>query len=178
MRKLFLIISSVILGLVSCSDRVSYAELQEREQDNIQNFIDKNKIEVVRVMPKEDEWKENIYYKSETGLYYHLVQKGDKEIQATDNSIVSIRYVANKIDKYNKEILRNWDAQDFIYPEMIKIGDLSYNKGFGQGVNEALGYMKNYQSEAIILVESRLNTSSYKNSVTPVRYRLKITAIR
>ncbi len=178
MRKIFLIISVAILGFVSCSDRVSYAELQEREQDNIQNFIDKNNIEVVRVMPKEDEWKENIYYKSETGLYYHLVKKGDESIQAKDNSIVSIRFVANKIDKYNKEIIRNWDAQDFIYPETIKISDLSYNQGFGKGVNEALKYMKNYESEAIILVESALNTDSYKNSVTAVRYRLKITAIR
>ncbi len=166
MRKIFLIISVVTLGLVSCSDRVSYAELQEREQDNIQDFIDKNKIEIVRTMPKEDEWKENVYYKSKTGLYYHLVKKGDETIQAKDNSIVSVRFVANKIDKYNKEIIRNWDAQDFIYPEMIKISDLSYNRGFGQGVNEALKYMKNYESEAIILVESALNTDSYKNSVT------------
>ncbi len=179
MKKKLFILTIVLLALYSCgSDTVSYSELQDKEQKNIKEYIKRNKIKIVKEMPQVDKWAENLYYKSESGLYFHLISKGDTTIQVKNNSIISIRFLLSKIDKNNTLLIRNWDPQDFSTPEKLKISDLSYNPSFGIGVQEALRYMKNKQSEAIIIVESALNTNSYKNSVTPVKYQLKITSIQ
>ncbi len=178
MRKILFMLSTILFLFSGCNDRVSYSELQDREQNQIKDYFDRNDIEVVKVMPKTEEWKDNIYYKSESGLYFHLISVGDTTMQIKNNSIVSIRFILRKIDEQNKLLIRHWEPQDFLIPEKLKIKDLSYNPNFGIGIQEALGYMKNYQSEAIVIVESALNTTHYKNSVTPVKYRLKITAIK
>ncbi len=178
MRKSIFILSTILIIFSGCNDRVSYSELQDREKDKIRDYLDRNDIEVVKVMPKEAEWKENIYYKSESGLYFHLVSVGDATMQIKNNSIVSVRFILTKIDEKNTLLIRHWDPQDFLIPEEIKITDLSYNPNFGIGIQEALKYMKNYKSEAIVILESALNTNHYKNTVTPVKYRLKITAIK
>ncbi len=178
MKKIFFILSVSLLTLVGCNDTITYSELQDREQENIKAYLDRNDIKVVKVMPKEGEWKENIYYKSESGLYFHLVSPGDSTLKVQKSSIISIRFILTKINKKNTVILRNWEPQDLLYPEQLKLSDLSYNPRFGIGIQEALGYMKNYQSEAIVIVESTLNVTNYKNTVTPVKYRLKITDIR
>lgn len=172
----FLLLSSALF--FSCSNNITYSDLQNKETQTINEFIKRNNIQLVTTFPAENEWKSNLYYKSSTGLYFHLDSVGDKTDTIRANAIVGYRFIEYALDSVQTIRLKNWEPRDFPNPTTINYGTTAALSAIGTGVYQALGLMKNLNSQAEIIVPSSLNTSTYSNTVTPVKYLLKITVIK
>jgi len=176
-NSIFFLILSLIL-FFSCSNSVTFSDLQDKETQTINDFIKRNNIQLVTTLPAENEWKSNLYYKSSTDLYFHLDSVGDKTDTIRANAIVGYRFIEYALDSVQTVRLKNWEPRDFPNPTTINYGTTTALTAVGSGIYQALGLMKNLNSQAEIIVPSALNTSSYSNSVTPVKYLLKITVIK
>lgn len=172
---IFTLIAMTLIG-VGCKNEKSYSELQDLEQATIKAYIKRKNINVVTEMPTA--WNTNTYFKSSSGLYYHLIKKGNENIPFDEKSTISVRFILTKIDEKESLILRNWEPMDFIDPQQIRLLDASSSRIFGVGVHEAIKYMKYQGAEARIIVPADINTAEYKNTVTPVTYHLKITRVK
>lgn len=178
MKKISIIFSLVLLftGFYACSNTKTYSELQDEEQALINSYVKRNNIVVVTTKPEIGEWSENEYYKSSSGLYFHLVNPGD-----TTNKVDTVKTkfrISYRRRLYTltvpSDTISNWSTVDYAQPDVLIYGD--YNTGT-TGLQEAVKYMKYLNSEAKIIVPHSISTSDYLNSVTPMGYDLKITAI-
>lgn len=166
-------IISVILFFTSCSDRKTYAELLKDEKKIIADYIERNNIQVVTTFPKINEWGEKVYVKTSSGLYFHLVNPGDTSANAytvAENDWVIVRYIQYTLT-VPADTLYKWNTIDYPYPDEFKYLDYSESC---QAFHEAVSYMKRNDSEAKIIVPSKIGFSEYMNSVTPLGYDLKI----
>ncbi|MGC3979098.1 MAG: DUF4827 family protein [Paludibacteraceae bacterium] len=177
MKKISILLSFslLLLGFFACSKTKTYSELQDEEQALIADYIKRHNITVVTTMPEIGKWKENQYYKSSSGLYYHLVSPGD--YTGTDTvklkSTIAFRNREYTLDNPSDTIMNNWTTIDYPDPFSLIYG---YTTSY-VGIQEAMTYMKYYESQAKIIVPHNLSTSSYLQSVTPIAYDLRITAI-
>ncbi|VBB43385.1 conserved exported hypothetical protein [uncultured Paludibacter sp.] len=177
MRKISIILSFFLLIIVfyACSNTKTYSELQDEEQALIANYIQRNNITVVTTLPEPDKWNENQYYKSSSGLYFHLVNPG--EYTTTDTvklkSTIAFRYRLYTLNNPSDTVDNNWSTIDYPAPNIIVYGYTSSTAG----LQEAIKYMKYQNSEAKVIVPHNLNSSTYLQSVTPMAYDLKIKIV-
>ncbi|MHB9056854.1 MAG: DUF4827 family protein [Paludibacteraceae bacterium] len=164
-----------ILG--ACTNKTSYSQLQDQEIATINNYILQNNIQVVTTMPKDSVWGADIYYKSTSGLYFHLENRGDTTTAVELNSSVGYRFIEYNLDAAKSVRIKNWEPWDFPEPMVITYGSSTAITSIGTGIYEALGLMKYKYSMAKIIVPASLNTSTYTQNVTPVGYDLKITVL-
>lgn len=165
-------IISVILFFTSCSDRKTYAELLKDEKKIIEDYIKRNNILVVTTFPADDDW-DNKYVKTSSGLYFHLVNPGDTSANAdtvAQNDLVIVRYIQYTLT-VPADTISKWNTIDYPYP--FTFNYLDYNQAC-IAFHEAVSYMKRNDSEAKIIVPSKIGFSEYMNSVTPLGYDLKI----
>lgn len=176
MKKIsgIVLIFSIIIGMGACSKTKTYSQLQDEEQATIQNFVNKQGINVVYTLPEAKKWVGNTYYKSSSGLYFQLTNPGN--INTTDTvklrSKVSYRYMMYTLT--GDTVVRNLSTVDFANPDIFTYGD--YSSGF-YALHEAIKYMKYLDSKARIIIPHNLNSSSYMQSVTPMGYDIIITGI-
>ncbi|MBP8945108.1 MAG: DUF4827 family protein [Paludibacteraceae bacterium] len=169
----FLCLMSLFLLFSSCSDRKTYAELLKDEKKIIADYIERNNIQVVTTFPKINEWGEKVYVKTASGLYFHLVNPGDTSANAdtvAQNDLVIVRYIQYTLT-VPADTISNWNTIDYPYP--FTFNYLDYSQAC-QAFHEAVSYMKRNDSEAKIIVPSKIGFSEYMNSVTPLGYDLKI----
>lgn len=161
------------LLLASCKDNnTTYAEELEAEQDLIADFISRQGIKVVNTLPEEYPWPEKVYYKSPAGLYFRLTEQGD--VQSGDTvetgDMVVVRYLQYTLAQ-NADTISNLYTTDFSYPEKFSFED--YTQAC-VGWHEAVTYMKRHNSEASVIVYSRIGFKRYNRPATPIGYDLKI----
>lgn len=159
-------------GFTSCQENITYAEQLKTEQTVIADYLSRMGIEVVTTLPTEYPWPEGTYYKSKTGLYFHLVNQGDTSSSyflETGDKVVP-RFIQYTLTE-KPDTLFNWTTIDF--PYTTDFNYLDYTQ-VCYGWHEAASYMKYNNSEAKVIVYSKLGFSQYQNSVTPVGYDLKI----
>lgn len=183
MKKISIILTffSFLIVFISCSEKKTYSQLQDEEQALIKDFLKRQNITVVTTMPKIGEWKENVYYKSSSGLYFHLIKPTSpsdtlnmSDYQKVKNnyeiSYRSLEYtLTEKSDTINK-----WSTVYFEYPDVFVYGN--YSSG-STGLQEAATYMRFLNSEAKIIVPHNLNEIDYLQVVEPRGYDIKITGI-
>lgn len=173
-KFLFLFAVAVLVGasLSSCTNNITYAQQLDDEQTLIADFIDRQQIQVVTIMPDEFPWPENVYYKSSTGLYFRLTNQGDTSstyfLEAND--LVVPRFIQYTLDE-PADTVSNWSTIDF--PYTTDFNYLDYNQ-VCSGWHEAASYMLYDNSEAKFIVYSKLGFSDNKNNVTPMGYDMKI----
>lgn len=185
MKKIALFISFflLIIGFSACNHTKTYGELQDEEQALIASYLQKHNITVVTTMPEVGKWKENEYYKSSSGLYFHLVspKSATDTINLTDNekiqtrSSIAFRYKLFTIENPSDTVINNWSTIDYPFPTTVAYGDYTSSS---VGVQEAFKYMRFNNSEAKIIVPHNISTSTYLESVTPMAYDLKIKIIQ
>lgn len=179
MKNIFKVLLPIFLLTIlgACNNTTSYSQLQDQEIATINNYIQQNNIKVVTTMPKDSVWEANVYYKSASGLYFHLDNAGDTTITVALNSTVGYRFIEYNLDATKSVRIKNWEPWDFPEPMVITYGSSTAISSIGTGIYEALGLMKHKYSMAKIIVPASLNTSSYTQNVTPVGYDLKITVL-
>lgn len=153
----------------SCSNTQTYAQQLDAEKTLIAAYIKRNGIQLVDTLPAVNKWTDKLYYHSTSGLYFHLVSPGDTDTLVLKDLVVP-RYIQYTLDVV-ADTVRNWSTIDYPFPATFIYGDLSQScKGF----QEAVSYMKGNNSQAKLIVPSKLGFSTYLNSVTPLGYDLKI----
>lgn len=92
-RVISTIIALLLIFLASCKDQKTYADRLKDESRAIDRFIAQNKITVLESFPKDSIFKDNQFYKDkETGVYYQVVDYGNKEEKAKLGDEIYIRY--------------------------------------------------------------------------------------
>ena len=169
----------VSLILTSCNDKNTYAEDLKAERVTIADYIKRNNIQVVSVIPTSKIWPENVYLKTTSGLYFHLISEGVGPLKNDDsidvnlvetNDLIGVRYIQYTLTEKSDTIF-SWNTIDSPAPSTFHYKD--YTQAF-TAWHEAVSYMKYNESEASIIVPSKLGEQTYLNSVTPLGYKLKI----
>ena len=170
------IVAMVSLGaLTSCDkDTRIYAKELKAERLLVEDYIERNGLKIVETMPSEAAFQQNpkLYYHSTSGLYYRLERPGRTDldsIQSGDKLTIDMRYLeytlterADTADYWSPEVYPAW--QQFTY------GSSSTN--MPNGFLEAVSYMRRTESEAKLIVTSKLGFDA--SVVTPYGYHVKI----
>lgn len=169
----FFLVFIISICSTSCSNTKTYAQQLDDEQALIKAYIKRNNINVLTSLPANKNWRENDYYKSGSGLYFHLVDSGKL---ATPGDTLKSKYtVVPRYKQYalalNSDTISYWNTIDFAFPSDFIYEDYTQSC---LGFQEAVKYMKRIDSEAKLIVPSSLGFSTDKNSVTPYGYTLKI----
>lgn len=180
--NLFIITGLLLLTATACQKQFkSFSTLQDEEDALIENYIKENNLEIVTSMPEEDVWADNLYYKTPSGLYFHMIKKGEVEGDTIKNgSNVGFRFIEYELDKKQTVRFRNWEVRDFEFPSMMLYGSNSAIADFGAGFYEGIGLMKYRYAEAKIIIPSDLNTDIYisdRSRLITVMHHIRITVI-
>jgi hypothetical protein len=176
MKRLSILLLSVFTLLLvasSCSNTKTYAEQLNDEKTLIADYIKRNNINVITTLPKYvSDWKEKDFYLSSSGMYFHMVNAGDTASKDTlaYKDIVVPRYIQYTLNVVSDTISK-WSTIEYPYPDKFSYGEMTQScKGF----QEAVSYMKRNDTQAKIIVPSKLGFSTNLTSVTPMGYDLKI----
>lgn len=136
--------SLLCAAMVSCGDTMTYADHQDKEDEDIENFIKTHKVEVVNIMPQDSgEWvnesHNDIYFHYTSGkakdLYYHQVELGDGEMVPQNNWTAYVRYVGYTL---SGNMVYNCTAQYSPDPQSFKIKADAEGETFGPGFQQAI----------------------------------------
>jgi hypothetical protein len=180
-RISYLLFLGFIFSIIasSCSSTETYAQQLNDEQALIKAYIKRNNIVVVSTFPTSLPWVKDgndIYVKTSSGLYFHMINPGD----VTNMDTLKSKYtVVPRFKQYTLDVvsdtISNWNTIDFPYPSSFTYLDLTQScKGF----HEAASYMKRNETEAKLIIPSSYGFTTYMNSVTPMAYDLKIKFLK
>lgn len=173
MKRIYYVIALTFIGILSftsCSDKTTYADELKAEKNLIKDYIKRNNIKVLSSFPKDDVWGPNDYVLTSTGLYYHLESKGDTVTLQTGNLVIP-RYIQHTLG-IPADTIKNWSTIDSADPDRNFIyGDASQSCPAFQ---ETVGYMKNNESVAKIIVHSKIGFEENWTPATPIAYLIKI----
>jgi hypothetical protein len=165
----------LVIGLlfVACKDdNVTYAEELKAEQELIADFISRQQIQVVTVMPTYP-WPDKVFYKSKSGLYFRLTKQGD--IANKEDSLLLGDVVVPRFDEYtlgvNPDTISSQSTLHYPYPLQFNYGDLTQACA---AWHEAVKYMKYNNSEAQLIVPSKIGLSKFSRPATPAGYDINI----
>ncbi len=178
-RISYLLLMTILVSLItsSCNNTKTYAEQLNDEKILIADYIKRNKIQVVKTYPADSVWTDkdgnDIYYLTPaSGLYIHMINYGD--LKSSDTlalkDIVVPRYKQYTLG-LDSVIISNWSTIDFPRPNVFVYGDLAQTC---QAFQEAASYLKRNDTEAKLIVPSKLGFNDNLTSVTPLGYDLKI----
>ena len=168
--SIWMLIMSFII-LTGCNENTYSDDLKE-EQKLIENFIQRQGIQVVTEEPTE--WKENVYWKlpDYDNYYFHLVNAGDTtsaELEAKD--IVFLRYRQYTLNAY-ADTVSCWTTLDT--PNPVELQYKVTSSASCTGWQIALQHMKHSGAECKIICPSKLGFSEQNSQVIPYGYDMKI----
>lgn len=172
-KNYYLLVLTLLTSLVisSCSNNTTYADELKTEQSLIKNYIKREHINVMSKMPTT--WGPNDYVLTESGLYFHLDSIGDPEVTLEAGNTVIPRYIQYTLGE-TADTIRKWTTIDFPHPDTFVYGDNTNTTTSCTAFQEAVSYMKNNDSEAKLIVHSKIGFETNWSPATPIAYRLKI----
>ena len=181
------IISLIIISFISssCNQSKSLQELIQEEQKAIDKFIIMNDFVILKNYPSNGVFKENEYYKTPDGLFFHVVDSGNgKRVKAIDE--VSVRF------NYSQGIkdVASGDTSKWNYPLTPSYYSSPYLSAF-QPYSFTFGISATYQSANIpicqgwiiplsyvgengvvdLIIPSSIGSSLDNSAITPVFYK-------
>jgi hypothetical protein len=168
----FLALTALVVFVSACSSTADdYEELLNAEKKSIEDFIKRNNITVIDQLPEGD-FAPNEFYRTSSGLYINIVRKGEGTTAVRNNQQVLARYYKITLEAQPDTIVRNWDTSGgYTEPDSYYY---NYNTYEFPAFHEAFGLMKYHDSEAKLIVPSKIGTSADKDDVIPYFYHLKI----
>lgn len=163
--------SSIILS--SCAN-TTYATELLNEQNLIADYIKRNNINVLSSFPADNAYWDshpNDYVKTASGLYFHLTNKGSDAVTLKLSDVIVPRFKQYTLNEVS-DTISNWSTidsngytQDFVYGDYTQMCT---------AFHEAASYMKHNNSEAKLIVYSKIGFKENWNPATPMGYQLKI----
>lgn len=172
-KNYYLLVLTLLTSLVitSCSNNTTYADELKTEQSLIKNYIKREHINVMSKMPTT--WGPNDYVLTESGLYFHLDSIGDTAVTVEAGNTVAPRYIQYTLGE-PADTIRKWSTVDFPFPDKFVYGDNTNTTTSCTAFQEAVSYMKNNDSEAKLIVHSKIGFEINWSPATPIAYELKI----
>lgn len=179
MRKIFSVAAlfAVVLAISfsSCSNSLTYANQLADEKTAIKDYITKNNFKVVDTIPSVVPWPEDVYLKTASGLYVHVLDTGafvNKSIET--NTVISVRFVEtdmNGVQGY-KNMYGTGDPVELLY------NNVSSSATYGDCLawHEGLHYVGD-GGRIQMIVPASLGWSMYTSStaLTAMCYELSYT---
>lgn len=177
----YILISIAALGIVSCSDNKSYAELLTDETKNVNAFLANQK--VINEIPEDsifEAGEDAPYYRiDETGNIYMQVVKYGTQEKAEDDQQVYFRYTRYNLSQYNAATGELPDgmgnSEDLEYePTWFRFKNftLTSSSQYGAGIQMPL-YFLPLGSEANVVIKSQYGMTSEISYVTPFLYNIR-----
>ena len=168
---IFALLMSITFVLIGCNNNTYSDDLKE-EQKLIENFIQRQGIQVVTEEPTE--WGDKVYWKlpDYDNYYFHLVQQGDTasaELEAKDK--VLLRYRQYTLEAY-ADTVSFWTTLDS--PNPVELQYMVSSDASCTGWQIALQYMKYSGAECKIICPSKLGFTDQNSNVIPYGYDMKI----
>ena len=165
------LLMSITFVLIGCNNNTYSDDLKE-EQKLIENFIQRQGIQVVTEEPIE--WGDKVYWKlpDYDNYYFHLVQQGDTtsaELEAKDK--VLLRYRQYTLEAY-ADTVSFWTTLDS--PNPVELQYMVSSDASCTGWQIALQYMKYSGAECKIICPSKLGFTDQNSNVIPYGYDMKI----
>ncbi len=172
--KIIFFATIVALLFVACNDdNVTYAEELKAEQELIADFISRQQIKVVTVMPTTFPWDDKVFYKSKTGLYFRLTKQGD--IVNKGDTAITGDVIAPRFDEYTLDVKADTisSLSSVNYPNPLQFNYLDLTQ-VCTAWHEAVSYMKYNNAEAQLIVPSKIGMSKFSRPATPAGYDINI----
>lgn len=177
----YILISIAALGIVSCSDNKSYAELLTDETKNVNAFLANQK--VINEIPEDsifEAGEDAPYYRiDETGNIYMQVVKYGSQEKVEDDQQVYFRYTRYNLSQYNAatgELPAGMgNSEDLEYePTWFRFKNftLTSSSQYGAGIQMPL-YFLPLGSEANVVIKSQYGMTSEISYVTPFLYNIR-----
>ncbi|MCK9310647.1 MAG: DUF4827 domain-containing protein [Bacteroidales bacterium] len=167
---LFAILSGT---LYSCSDTETYAEQLAAEKASISAFMKSRGYTVTSTIPKDVPWSDGIFYKTESGLYIHVIDTGTYFIDTIPkNRPICVRYLEINMD----EDTTYSNMYSSIPPMDINYNNVCSSTTYGDCLawHEALDYVGN-NGHVFIIAPANIGMSYYTNTsaLTACFYELR-----
>jgi len=158
---------------LSCKDHKSLQELLQEERKAIDRFISMNDLIILKEYPKNGVFQEREYYRSNEGLFFHVVDSGNgKRVKLLDDVIVRFeycQYIKNAVQG-STDVIR--DPSPF-YPFSFVYG-IPQTYSASLYLSQAWVIPLKYVGEGAILdmiVPSSLGASTDNTYISPVFYK-------
>ena len=145
----------------SCNNEETYADQLQQEKELINNYIRRNNIEIISTVPASDvAWNEHEYINPQSNMYFNLQKPGIGTDTIESGDIVTVRFKSYSLDE-NPDSILNWTTVQYPYPptftyQYIPKQSTSAPAEACRAWHIALSYMKKSESEAKIIVPSKM----------------------
>ncbi|GHT27130.1 hypothetical protein FACS189432_02960 [Bacteroidia bacterium] len=172
---IFVLLAPVFSGVFfSCNDQKTLQEMLREEKKAIERFIDRNDFVVLDSYPKDSIFGEKEYYKTNDGLYIHVVDRGSSvRAKALDNVTIRFEY------QHSVKDAARGDTTTIIKPSLL------YPFSFVYGISQTYSVTSSpvcvgwviplaYIGEGAvvdIIIPSSIGSYSDSNSILPVFYK-------
>ncbi|MDR3339055.1 MAG: DUF4827 domain-containing protein [Candidatus Symbiothrix sp.] len=178
-KNSFLIYMSAIVCFsylfVSCNDQKSRQELLREEKKAIERFIAANGLVILETYPKNGVFNEKEYFKTNEGVYIHVVDSGNG-VRALPRQTITVRYDHSWDVKYavQNDSLNGYYEPIMLYPEEFKYGLSQTYQGLYSIVCTGWVYPLLYVGEHAIvdiIIPSSEGSYSDGQNVRPIFYK-------
>ena len=165
---LLLLLGSIAVG---CNNN-TYSNALKEEEKLIENFIQRQGIQVVREEP--EEWGENVYWQiaGYDNYYFHLVEAGNKNDSLEAKDWVNLRYIQYTLEAY-ADTMRFWNTDDY-GANTPKVQYMVASESSCTGWQVALQHMKYSGAQCKIICPSTMGFTDDNSNVIPYGYDIKI----
>ena len=175
MKKiLFLVLIAMSLIIAGCASN-AYSSQRRQEDRLIENYISRNKLNILKTLPPDDYvWGEKDYYQipGVDDLYFRLVARGDTSgYKVVSNDLIVARYKKFALTE-NADTLSYWTTLNQPHPMEFHLDNLTECEA--EGWHRAIKLMKYSDSQCELIVPSKQGFVEDQTSVTPYVYILKI----
>ncbi|MDP4276113.1 MAG: DUF4827 family protein [Bacteroidota bacterium] len=174
---LLLVLVAVLTNvLISCDNTKTYAEQLADEKASIQAFIKDRGYKITTTYPDTIPFPDNVFYKTSTGLYIHVIDTGAQIIDTIPtNTVVTVRFneVSMDGDTTYTNMYGTGDPYELFYGNV----QTSVTYGDCKAWHEPLKYVGD-GGHVFIIAPSKLGMSMYSSSsstLTPCFYELRYT---
>jgi hypothetical protein len=179
MKRFFSVVALLILlasAFYACDSSATYAEQLADEKSSINAFISNNGFKIVDTIPQTVPWPTGVYYKTETGLYVHVLDTGRCIIDSIPvNTVISVRFTEWDMD--GEETYSNMESSSSGAYE-IYYNNVSESVSYGDCLawHEGLDYVGD-EGHIQMIVPASLGMSYYTtdDELTAVFYELRYT---
>lgn len=179
MKKLTLILTGFLcsvlpLWISSCDDSKTYAEQLEEEEEYIRLFMNKHEFVTTENIPDTVPWidanNRRLFYKTEDGLYIHVLDTGLSVGTIKKNTLVCVRYTEMSVKGDSvtySNMNSSYDPVEINYGTVYTGGSYtsSYYWGDCEAWHKGLDYVGDY-GHVMMIVPSDLGMPAYMNSNT------------
>jgi len=148
----------------SCDDTPTYAELLNNEKDSISDFMDDMGYTSTTVYPDTVPFPDGLFFKTESGLYIHVIDTGKQVIDTIpNNTVILVRFLETDMegDTTYSNMFGTSDPYELLYNNV----QTSTTYGDCEAWHEALDYVGD-GGHVNLIVPSKIGMSMYASSST------------